>query len=397
MLHTSGASVGHAPWHFLAAACRRVLAVMAPFCAGWNASLHPSNCEVNGFTCNTCKRTCGLCRTVDANYQALGAKVDTCMDGPHVRCADYLFPWFTNDTLPPVSTTGRCEEHLPAGAEHGRWSDSKIYGLQHTSASKVNLSSKVDVGHDAAAARRCLSRNPLLFVGDSNMRYQYLALVHYLHHGSWDAWPRVNDRGFAVSLCNEKSADHIVRQLYPNSGKDSVANTWRVYYNASTFILGDRESCECERRGHSTGGNIEKYSLSELDPNPRHYASRTYRHLIVATRSSPPDHHKSFACSHVRYCPVPSSTQPSLSVGGFKWCPVACWLQLVRVDGDARLTGAPMGWPPTLPRSRCEPLHIRKVRQPQRPPERRGLRQRAVASSTTGCCRLRAGRMGHGR
>ena len=219
---------------------------MAPFCAGWNASLQRSNCEVNGFTCNTCKHTCGLC--------AIGAKAEQCVDGRHVRCADYLFPWFTNDTVPPVSTTGRCEAYLPAGVEHGRWDESKIHGLQHSRA-MVNRT-KVDVGHDAAAARRCLARNPLLFVGDSNMRYQYAALAHFLHHGSWDAWPRVHGR-YAVSLCNEKSAERIAQHLWP-SAKDNVANMWRLYYNASDVVLGGHESCECERRGHSSGSNIEK-------------------------------------------------------------------------------------------------------------------------------------------
>eukprot|EP00966_Prymnesium_polylepis_P059312 1375087-Prymnesium_polylepis.1 len=156
-------------------------------------------CEVNGFTCNACRKTCSLCAA---------KATTTCRDSSNVECKDFLYPWASGAAgLPPVKTYGRCDAYLPAEAEAGTWVASSARGLQYRSA-RVRRGARrngVDFAEDVNAARRCLARNPVLFVGDSNLRYQYAALAHYLHRGVWDGWPRAG-RPDGRSLCNGERA-----------------------------------------------------------------------------------------------------------------------------------------------------------------------------------------------
>jgi hypothetical protein len=96
-----------------------------------------------------------------------------------------------------MTPTGYCDRvisHPPRGA--WKWSNSE--GLEWRPNPGRHIS--------AQEARECLAaRGPLVFLGESTTRYQYLALAHFLHHGTWDTWPRGKWSGSRFSVCSEES------------------------------------------------------------------------------------------------------------------------------------------------------------------------------------------------
>lgn len=98
------------------------------------------------------------------------------------------------------------------------------------------------------AVKRCLANKTVVFVGDSNMRYQYLALAQYLHTGRWDTWPRSGLPKKRFSVCNENSYPYItVNGTLVRAKNPTDPLKWAGYFEGGVEALGHNELCECRK------------------------------------------------------------------------------------------------------------------------------------------------------
>ena len=112
------------------------------------------------------------------------------------------------------------------------------------SQSAVRAQWLVLVKEDVPAVRDCFRGKRVVMVGDSMMRYQYLALVYWLENGvqpppgfhagegrgGWDKF----------SVCNEFSWDVKDGEIGKNS-------SWTNFYSETARGLNGHESCDCWR------------------------------------------------------------------------------------------------------------------------------------------------------
>jgi hypothetical protein len=87
---------------------------------------------------------------------------------------------------------------------------------------------------DRNFARQCIKEaapNGIIFMGDSVTRYQYLNLVHYLEHGTWNTDP-------------SKSKPSENAQKF---------ESWTEYYQITNQRLGGHEICDCHRKQRGPG------------------------------------------------------------------------------------------------------------------------------------------------
>ncbi len=121
------------------------------------------------------------------------------------------------------------DRHLPlcanvTGAEPGRWSladDGYRYSPIGCRLARPS----------ATAARRCLRRRHVLFLGDSLSRYGYLVLAHFLVNGVWPSdEPLLTDRS-GKSICSQ----------------GPFKEDWNAYYAYSSSLLRGHEVCDCTR------------------------------------------------------------------------------------------------------------------------------------------------------
>ena len=219
-----------------------------------------------GFVCGACRATCEFCSSgtlPDGSYVS-------CDDRPQSSCTSWMNPFWSNDTVPPLRRTGFCADRLAGTPElsatsagRGKWKGDETRGLifededdartgGHSSGGRGALHSALDHRRSGAlgwrAVKRCLANKTVVFVGDSNMRYQYLALSHYLHTGRWDSWPRSGLPKRRFSVCNENSYPYItVNGTLTRLNAPGDPLKWKGYYDKAAEALGNNELCECRK------------------------------------------------------------------------------------------------------------------------------------------------------
>ncbi len=122
--------------------------------------------------------------------------------------------------------------------DRGRW----VRQLSDNTA-RYELETCVLKRFTAEEARVCLSDRPMLFVGDSVMRYQYVSLVYFLHTGEWPARrdgmrERVGDMGSVV-------------------WEGAWKNWARYYVDVPDRVFKGAEWCDCYRGALVNGTNNE--------------------------------------------------------------------------------------------------------------------------------------------
>ena len=98
---------------------------------------------------------------------------------------------------------------------------------------------------DADRARQHLARRTIVFVGDSNTRYQYLSFITLLRTGAFPVEPSEP----TFSVCNEGSAFVPAWKRYPRVSRSvEDAFKWKHFFQHSREAAGgDNEVCECDR------------------------------------------------------------------------------------------------------------------------------------------------------
>ena len=146
-----------------------------------------------------------------------------------------------------------------------------------------------------ADVRRCLASRPLLFLGTSVTRYQYLSLVHFLERGEWPSrctsahfadGPPPLEFGFPGPMTDERAAhDHEVMRKNPHLRPSVVKerewalpdqNHWKAFFNGTSHLFNGNEQCDCnsgtssdrcgrrrERRYYSNEGVELSYVVSD--------------------------------------------------------------------------------------------------------------------------------------
>ena len=226
----------------------------------------PSNasrprCESSRYLCSVCGLTCGFCVPSGPACKD-GIPVGECL----MSTDDFLLN--ASRTKEFVPATGYCDAVLPPGRV-GAWLPRADGWRYH----HVGWRSSHDEGNtyrladELSAVRRQLSGQTVVFVGDSNMRYQYTALASFVRTGIWPP-PRTDN----FSVCSEGSVfgDRFLSRpgiqaintmlepegRMPNSRTD-VKWKWRSFFNQSSQRIGD--ACDCEMR---SGSQIENRFFS---------------------------------------------------------------------------------------------------------------------------------------
>ena len=181
------------------------------------------SCGATGFLCSHCRRTCGFCSA---------ASVGSCIDKlPPVECAAHRS--IAVDKRRRGNTSlghGYCGV-LPSEPAPPRWAVDPF---------TLDFVNRARRPRRVLRARRCLAGRRVVFIGDSNTRYQYLSLAMALSSGAYPVQPR--GRGF--NICHEDSAKGH-RRL---NQSDALKDKWMGFWNQSSALLGGAEVCECTIR-----------------------------------------------------------------------------------------------------------------------------------------------------
>lgn len=241
-----------------------------PRCFNLPSSSSAPKCETTRFLCTVCQETCGFCQKHEQQQQ------QKCEDTvPERECKIFLHSFMANSSVvTDTPATGYCDAVLPPGRRPGTWrhgvdgEHQSMGGLRYGSTTVP--SSEVDEYNSILSKLAHASRSgPIVFVGDSNMRYQYLTLAWYLRNRRWPARPSRT----AFSVCSEQTVFHD-RSLQTPAGQTlsggfnlqnlratdapMVAWKWRTFYNQTNRALGgpQLEVCECEMKT-GAGGQLE--------------------------------------------------------------------------------------------------------------------------------------------
>jgi hypothetical protein len=122
------------------------------------------------------------------------------------------------------------------------------------------------------SARKCFRDKRIVMVGDSMMRYQYLALVYWLEngtqppagfHGVVDGMLPGNKSGTESpaswdkeSICNEYSWKEL-------RGDQFYGRGWNHFYAGTSRLLNGHEHCDCWRQDHLHSVENRYYRLPE--------------------------------------------------------------------------------------------------------------------------------------
>ena len=137
----------------------------------------------------------------------------------------------THAELRPINFGGLCDGQLPQTVARGRWSELR-----------GELSySRATHPWPANEASKCLRNRTVLFLGDCNLRYQYLSLATLLHSGAFPSMPRLGSRAFSV--CSE----HTVVIPPQKTRSLSVEQQLQLFFDQSTASFGGDEVCECDK------------------------------------------------------------------------------------------------------------------------------------------------------
>ena len=229
-------------------------------CYGLPRPIVPPRCEATSFACSHCRETCGFCAAGTPCHDQLSA----------AQCKEYTDAGRLAAARRAETPMHRaCSSADAPGTASGVWTANPRDGLRYSrNAARMPLATEV---LDALAGRR------ILFLGDSNTRYQYLALAHFLHTSRWPQRPAEN----RFSVCHEDSVWSVPRlrqagsqamnaeaayanlssvRLFLGGGEGEGVPTrfvafegwanawkWRTFFNQSVNALGGREVCECDR------------------------------------------------------------------------------------------------------------------------------------------------------
>ena len=233
-------------------------------------------CEPTRFLCTVCPETCGLCTP--------SSERKSCEDlAPLHECELFTKAYASNQTAASVHVpaTGYCDS-LIGSRKAGVWKagdSDRRSGLHYrpsfhySPALGKHLSSLAEL--NAAHAKL---PSTVVFLGDSNMRYQYLSLVSFLKTGRWPARPPPR----TFSVCWETSVLNDPRLKSPAvqalnrwhnfsawkkkpTDRNVASWKWQTFFNQTSDQLAPQETCECELRGATMMEN----RLFEMDRRPK--------------------------------------------------------------------------------------------------------------------------------
>lgn len=154
--------------------------------------------------------------------------------------------------------SGFCDSMLPPSrVDEGVWSwnPRRQERLRRVASSFCN-------GVDDQDARlvSSLRGKSVVFMGDSNTRYQYLSLAYFLQHRRWPV--TTTGRGFSIvdeaSVFSEPAFSDPGSSMYQGNHTGMRAYSgpwmtwkWHAFQNMSTRSLDGREVCECQMNGMS--------------------------------------------------------------------------------------------------------------------------------------------------
>ena len=240
---------------------RAIMATPTPRCFNLevgNSTPAPPKCETTRFLCTACQETCGFCDK---------SKLPSCEDNlPERECKIFLTAFATNSSV-YTPATGYCDAALAPSRTPGTWwqvagDHHHEGGLRYAASPRGDTVLGEAEEHSLIVNTlvRVSHSGPIVLIGDSNMRYQYLTLAHYLHTGVWPARPHRN----AFSVCYENTVFNdrtlqtpqgqalsaTFQQLAHLKPMDSqlVAWKWRTFFNQTNRALGgpQLEVCECD-------------------------------------------------------------------------------------------------------------------------------------------------------
>ena len=173
-------------------------------------------------------------------------RVDSSLDGPEAAANRTRHPlWatlFADGEEALLRRRYNSTESLPwcgviGGVESGQWS------LTPDSALRFDLLRCRLRRPSLCEAQRCLASRPILVLGDSLSRYQYLSLTHFLAHGAWpDALGGQPGRPSPV--------------VQPEHG------TWTDFYRSLDDAYGGRQHCTCFRNDSVTVERFHFYDAA---------------------------------------------------------------------------------------------------------------------------------------
>ena len=91
----------------------------------------------------------------------------------------------------------------------------------------------------------------MVFIGDSNTRYQYLSLAMALSTGAYPVQPS----GHGFNICHENSAANKQQGRRRLNHSEAFNQKWVTFWNESSRVLRGAEVCECTNRGSSLHEN----------------------------------------------------------------------------------------------------------------------------------------------
>ena len=192
----------------------------------------PPSCDATRFLCSHCTRTCGFCSAVEGS----------CIDKlPPAECAARRNVAVATKRRGNTSLGhGYCG--VPRSTPMPRWA------VDPTTQDFVN---KAWRPHRASRARRCLANRRVVFIGDSNTRYQYLSLAMALSTGAYPVQPS----GHGFNICHENSAANKQQGRRRLNHSEAFNQKWVTFWNESSRVLRGAEVCECTNRGSSLHEN----------------------------------------------------------------------------------------------------------------------------------------------
>ena len=205
-------------------------------------------CESNTYLCTVCPRTCQFCNA-SASSGPCEDRIPWRSCREHRRTELHGGGGAASAVQPRLfASTGLCDSVLPsAWPMNGTWSHSGAgprAGLRFS----LNAGSGLADEQNAGRVRACYASKTIVFMGDSNVRYQYLALAKFLARGAWpDASAGDSTDGSNFTLCSETTAPPTPPALAANMSVGELArDRWRSFYAASSAALDGHEVCECD-------------------------------------------------------------------------------------------------------------------------------------------------------
>ena len=172
--------------------------------------------------------------------------------------------------------SGFCDIVLPSpSAGDGNWSwqrNRTAEPLRWTQDADDRPCDSQDPNHPDSYLLASLLGKSVVFLGDSNTRYQYLALAYFLQHGQW---PKEHAYRFNILAEMSVFADPSFKNPQSPSYQGNVTGLkpysepwmnwkWHAFQNLSNLELQGHEACECDRNGANSNIENRFYHTSDL-------------------------------------------------------------------------------------------------------------------------------------